>query len=80
VAQPHWSTIVEVTWSGQLTRNRCSLSAPWAPPGAYTVQAALLEGEPATANFELAAPEATRVVAKRDKPREGDRDKERPQT
>ncbi|MGI8676240.1 MAG: hypothetical protein ACR2JT_04820 [Nocardioidaceae bacterium] len=78
VAQPHWSTVVEVAWSGQLTRNRCSLTAPWAPPGVYTVQAALLEGEPATADFELAAPESTQAAPKRDKPREDD--KERPQT
>lgn len=53
VLQPHWSTLIEVTWSGQLARESCDSSEPVARAGSYTVQAALVEGEPGAADFEL---------------------------
>jgi len=56
VVRPHWSSVVEVVWSGHLGRVGCDTTAPAAPAGFYTVQAALVEGEPGTTDFELEMP------------------------
>ena len=53
VVQPGWSTLVEVTWSGERS---CEAAGGSVPPGAYTVEAAMVEGEPAASDFELAVP------------------------
>lgn len=53
VLQPHWSALVEVTWSGQVARDSCDGTEPLAPAGSYTVHAALVEGEPGAADFVL---------------------------
>ena len=54
--QPHWSTVVDFTWSGLHSGRRCTPDSTAAEPGKYTVQAAVLEGEPSEADFELAKP------------------------
>lgn len=53
VVQPRWSTLVEVIWSGG---ESCATGEGVVPPGRYTVQAALVEGEPAASDFEVEAP------------------------
>ena len=53
VVQPRWSTVVEVMWSGRRLGEECAAGRP-VPPGSYTVQAAMVAGEPAAADFELA--------------------------
>lgn len=84
--QPHWSTVFDVVWSGQLSRRGCDLTAPFAAQGFYTVQAAMLEGEPGTADFELDAPAQPQDPRKQDndepkrpnepkKDKDGDKDK-----
>jgi hypothetical protein len=51
--QPRWSTLVDVTWSGQYSGRRCPSNGTAAKPGTYTVEAAVLEGEPTETDFEL---------------------------
>jgi hypothetical protein len=51
--QPDWSTLVELTWSGRYSGRTCAPDATAAEPGTYTVEAAVLEGEPTAAEFEL---------------------------
>jgi hypothetical protein len=51
--QPRWSALVDVTWSGRYSGHRCPSDGTPAEPGTYTVEAAVLEGEPADADFEL---------------------------
>jgi hypothetical protein len=54
VMQPRWSTLVEVTWSG---RRGCAAGEGAAvAPGHYTLQAALVAGEPAESYFEIEEP------------------------
>lgn len=62
--QPHWGVVVPVPWSGLFSRQGCSPSAPAAPPGSYTVQAALLQGEPGTTDFRLKPAPKPRPKAK----------------
>jgi len=74
VVQPHWSTVVEMVWSGQRHGAGCNDERRQVPPGAYTVQAAMVEGEPAASDFELSA-------ARVPEPRDRDDDRRRsPQT
>ncbi|HKE68919.1 MAG TPA: hypothetical protein VKB55_06675 [Nocardioidaceae bacterium] len=54
--QPHWSTLVDFTWSGLHSGRQCTPDSTPADPGSYTVQAAVLEGEPSQADFDLVAP------------------------
>jgi hypothetical protein len=54
--QPHWSTLVDLTWSGLHSGRRCATDATPAEPGTYTIEAAMLEGEPSEAEFDLVAP------------------------
>jgi hypothetical protein len=51
--QPNWSALVDVTWSGLYSGRRCTSGSTPAEPGIYSVQAAVLEGEPSEAEFEL---------------------------
>jgi hypothetical protein len=51
--QPRWSTLVDVTWSGLYSGRRCPSDGTAAKPGTYTVEAAVLEGEPTETDFEL---------------------------
>jgi hypothetical protein len=51
--QPRWSTLVDVTWSGRYSGRRCPSDGKAAEPGTYTVEAAVLEGEPTGTDFEL---------------------------
>ena len=50
--QPRWSTVVEIVWSGRRVGEECAAGRQ-VPPGAYTVQAAMVEGEPAAVDFEM---------------------------
>jgi hypothetical protein len=51
--QPRWSALVDVTWSGQYSGRRCPSDGTAAEPGTYTIEAAVLEGEPTATDFEL---------------------------
>lgn len=51
--QPHWSALVDVTWSGLYSGRRCPSDGTAAEPGTYSIEAAVLEGEPTEADFEL---------------------------
>ena len=53
--QPRWSTLIDLTWSGRHSGRNCASDATPAEPGTYTVEAAMLEGEPSEAEFELIA-------------------------
>jgi hypothetical protein len=53
--QPRWSTLIDLTWSGLHSGRNCASDATPAEPGTYTVEAAMLEGEPSEAEFELVA-------------------------
>ena len=53
--QPHWSTLVDFTWSGLHSGRQCTPDSTPADPGSYTVQAAVLEGEPSQTDFDLVA-------------------------
>jgi len=55
VVQPHWSTLVEAMWSGRRGGEECAARRQ-VPAGDYTVQAAMVAGEPAAADFQLAEP------------------------
>ncbi len=51
------ATVVQLTWvETRESNDKCTRRAGWAMPGAYTVSAASLGGEPASADFTLAAP------------------------
>jgi hypothetical protein len=51
--QPRWSSLVDLTWSGRHSGRNCAPDASVAEPGTYTVEAAVLEGEPSEADFEV---------------------------
>lgn len=70
VVQPHWATLVDLAWSGRLGRASCDSTERQAAPGPYTVQAALVEGEPAAADFEL-LPSPPDHRKGQDRPRDG---------
>lgn len=72
VVRPHWSTLIEMAWSGRLGRGGCDSTEPAAPPGTYTVQAALVEGEPGGSDFRL-RPAAPKRPPNSDRNRDGGR-------
>lgn len=51
--EPDWTTYLDAHWSGRVSGNNCGDNADFAEPGDYTVQAALLGGEPAKASVTL---------------------------
>jgi hypothetical protein len=51
--QPRWSTLVDVTWSGLYSGRRCPSDGTAAEPGTYSIEAAVLEGEPTETDFDL---------------------------
>lgn len=57
VLQPAWATVVDVAWSGRVSNARCGLETAAAAPGTYSLQAAILSGEPGTAELEVLAAE-----------------------
>lgn len=55
------ATVVELSWNGKESADRCSKRTAWVPLGDYTVTAASLGGEPAEAEFTLVRPAARTV-------------------
>ncbi|HYJ70600.1 MAG TPA: hypothetical protein VEX15_23340 [Nocardioidaceae bacterium] len=51
--QPRWSALVDVTWSGLYSGRRCPSGGTAAEPGTYSIEAAVLEGEPTETDVEL---------------------------
>jgi hypothetical protein len=56
VARKDVATYVYVTWNAKRSDESCSRLTEWAMPGWYHVRVAVLGGEPADEQFELAAP------------------------
>lgn len=69
---PSWATVIEVSWDGRANGDSCDDKGDQVKPGAYTAQAALLGGEPATARFSLVKapppPKPTKPTATPTKP------------
>lgn len=61
------ATVVELTWNARESTVGCSPRTDWVLPGDYTISAAALGGEPASAEFTLRAP-APRTVTVTPKP------------
>lgn len=57
VLQPAWSTVVDIVWSGRVSNAKCGLETAAVAPGRYSLQAAVLSGEPGTAELEVIAAE-----------------------
>jgi hypothetical protein len=57
VLQPAWSTVIDIAWSGRISNARCGLETAAVAAGSYSLQAAILSGEPGTAELEVLAPE-----------------------
>ncbi|MGN6130572.1 MAG: hypothetical protein ACTHOK_09575 [Nocardioidaceae bacterium] len=55
-------TPVEVTWHGQRSDGTCSRTTPWAQPGYYHVQTAVLGSEPAEVQFVLRKPQPETIT------------------
>lgn len=55
VLHPGWATVVQLEWSGRTSNPTCALETPAVQPGTYQLQAALLQGEPATVRLDVAA-------------------------
>lgn len=51
--QPRWSALVDVVWSGRHSGRNCAPDASVAEPGTYTIEAAVLEGEPSEIDVEV---------------------------
>ena len=73
--QPRWSTLIDLTWSGRHSGRNCASDATPAEPGTYTVEAAMLEGEPSEAEFELVARPEPADDGKNDKAGKNDDEK-----
>ena len=56
------ATYVYVTWNAKRSDATCSRLTEWALPGWYHVRVAVLGGEPADEQFELAAPAPTTIT------------------
>lgn len=56
VLRSGWLTYVDVVWSGRRASGECSTAEPFADPGYYWVESAVLGGEPNRAQFELEEP------------------------
>jgi hypothetical protein len=50
---PRWWSLLDITWSGRYSGRHCAPDASVAEPGTYTVEAAVLEGEPSEVEFEV---------------------------
>ncbi len=50
---PSWATVVEVAWNGRADADSCDDKGEFVAPGGYTAQAALLGGDPVSAEFTL---------------------------
>jgi hypothetical protein len=57
VLQPAWSTVIDIAWSGRASNAKCGLGTPAADPGNYSLQAAILSGEPGTTDLRVLAPD-----------------------
>jgi hypothetical protein len=55
-------TPVEVTWHGQRSDGTCSRTTPWAQPGYYHVETAVLGSEPAEVQFALEQPQPETIT------------------
>lgn len=55
-------TSVEVTWHGQRSDGTCSRTTPWAQPGYYHVETAVLGSEPAEVQFVLRKPKPETIT------------------
>ena len=53
VLRPGWSSSLDVVWPGLYGDRQCTGATRVAPPGAYAVEAAVYEGEPSRADFDL---------------------------
>jgi hypothetical protein len=53
-----------VTWNGQRSNEECSRTAPWALPGYYHAEAAVLGGDPTDVQFQLGAPKRATITPK----------------
>jgi hypothetical protein len=55
------ATVVQLTWNARQSTSGCTAQANWVMPGAFTVEAASLGGEPAEADFSLGRPVAKTI-------------------
>lgn len=55
------ATVVELSWNGKESADRCSKRTAWVGLGDYTIAAAALGGEPVEAEFTLVRPAARTV-------------------
>ncbi len=55
-------TPVEVTWHGQRSDGTCSRTTPWAQPGYYHVETAVLGTEPSEVQFALEQPQPETIT------------------
>lgn len=55
------ATVVELVWNARESAAGCSRRTAWVLPGDFTISAAALGGEPATAEFTLSRPAARTV-------------------
>lgn len=62
VARKDVATYVYVTWNAKRSDATCSHLTDWAMPGWYHVRVAVLGGEPADEQFELARPTAETIT------------------
>ena len=51
VVGPTPATVYSFDWDGKISPDACTSKGSVAPPGNYTVEAALIGGEPASAHF-----------------------------
>ena len=61
VRRDHY-TPVEVTWHGQRSDGTCSRTTPWAQPGYYHVETAVLGSEPSEVQFVLRKPQPQTIT------------------
>ena len=55
VLRPGWTSALDVVWPGIYGDRGCTGTTKVASPGAYAVEAAVYEGEPSRADFDLEA-------------------------
>ncbi len=65
VLRAGWLTYVTVPWSGQRAVDSCSPRQPFAEPGYYWAEAALLGGEPHRGQFRLTPPPPPKPAQRR---------------
>ncbi|MGH3358772.1 MAG: hypothetical protein ACRDO7_08205 [Nocardioidaceae bacterium] len=76
--EPNWLTYVDARWSGRSSRQTCGENADFAASGEYTVQAALLGGEPTKSTISLAQKPEEKPDKDSDKDSDQDSDKNDP--